>query len=152
RPRSAASRYCPCDRFKALSSDSAYARLVYVAPETMSTRADCAWIASERRIGAEYWLIRADRERSLGSWSASTSRSLPPDTAISTWTGPNCVSTVAPVNGVPPAAAMLVGPLVVRAVGWTVRPGGGVTRGDGTLTTGTSIGAAVTLDVTSQNH
>src|SRR4029077_7102314 len=100
-----AHRYWPaCVR--ALASDCAYARLVYVAPDTMSTRADCAWIASERRIGAEYWLIRADRERSRGSWSASTSRSLPPDTAISTWTGPNCVSTVAPVNGVPPAAAM----------------------------------------------
>src|SRR6476469_1757696 len=116
----------------------------------MSTRADCAWIASERRIGAAYWLMRADRERSLGSWSACTSRILPPDTAIWTCTGPNSVSTVGPVNAVPPVTPPVAGGAVVRAVGCGVRPGAVVTRGDGALTTGTSIGSAVTLNVTSQ--
>src|SRR6266404_3962063 len=116
----------------------------------MSTRADWAWIASDRRIGAEYWLIRADRDRSLGSWSAWTSTSLPPDTAICTCTGPNCVSTVEPLNGVPPDAPAPTGEPVVRAVGCAVRPGGSVTRGDGTLTTGMSTGAGVTLNETTQ--
>src|ERR1700694_2812653 len=121
----------------------------------MSIRAFCAWIASVRNTGAEYWLINAERARSRGSWRACTSITFCPETTMRTCTGPYLVSMVVPLNvplsaGVPAAVGTGV---TRRDVGVGVREAtaaegvaGGAVRAAWLATAATSTGGTLKVN------
>src|SRR6266496_220285 len=104
-----------------------------------SMRALCARIASERRIGAAYWVISAERTRSFGNWRGTTSVTWPPETTILTWMSPNRVGTTAHVNV--PFATRLAGVCVCVGVGVA---GAVAASGLGAGGAGVAVGAAAT--------
>ena len=100
-----------------------------------------AWRASSWRIGSTYWLISAERRRSNGSWSATTSTIRPPWTFTSTWTVPYGVSSVGPITSA--VVDVCDGAGVARAVGLTVgwAVGTGSDDGDRPSRSGARVGA-----------
>ena len=87
-------------------SDCTYASLVYVAPDTVSIEALCAFMVSEFNAGTARLLICTLLRSPLGETNTVTAVILPPAALISTCTGPYFVSIVDPSN-VPLAKAFV---------------------------------------------